>query len=78
MSNKLIIMKKGPFWCAQGNIEIALNSCMKYPELIPVSELITITYNTELTGTIDRLSNLKGSNVYLFSGVSDTVVVPGN
>lgn len=47
------------------------------PIEIDVSELVSITYGTSLTGTIDLPSNLKMDRVYLFSGTKDTVVVPG-
>ena len=50
---------------------------MKYPDLISVTELTTITHTTSLTGTIDPTSNLERSKVYLYSGSKDTVVNPG-
>ena len=50
---------------------------MKLPSGIVVSELVSITHTTALTGTIDLPQNLKGDRVYLFSGIKDTVVVPG-
>ncbi len=71
------MLAKGPFWCAQDNVYIALNSCMKYPELISVSELVKITYSTALSLTIDSPSNMKNDRVYLFSGSQDTVVKQG-
>jgi hypothetical protein len=58
-------------------LEIALSACTTQPELINVSELVDITRSTELTGTIDLVSNLKGDRVYLFSGTVDTVVKQG-
>ena len=67
----------GPFFCAQDNLPTALSSCMRNPELISVPELVQITRNTQLTGTIDAVSNLAGSRVYVFSGLNDTVVVQG-
>lgn len=50
---------------------------MKSPIDINVSELVSITYSTSLTGTIDLPRNLKMDRVYLFSGTKDTVVDPG-
>lgn len=67
----------GPFWCAQDDVEIALGACMKNPELIFTFELVSITYSTALTGTIDNPSHLANDRVYLFSGTLDSVVVPG-
>ena len=48
------------------------------PVAICVSELVSITYEASLTGTIDPPSHLKDSRVYLFSGTHDTAVVPGD
>ena len=73
----LLLSLSGPYWCANDNLEIALSSCMLYPENISVQELINITYATALSLTIDKPSNLKNDKVYLFSGTKDTVVVPG-
>ena len=67
----------GPFWCAQDDVEIALSSCMKKPADISVTELVSITYSTSITGTIDLPHNLKGDRIYLFSGTRDTVVDQG-
>ena len=50
---------------------------MKSPALISVTELVTITYNTAATETIDPPSYLNNDHVYLFSGTLDTVVNPG-
>ena len=67
----------GPFWCAQDNLSIAHSSCMKHPDLISVTELVTITYNTAATATIDPLSYLNNDCVYLLAGTLDSVVNPG-
>ena len=72
-----LLLQQGPFWCAQDNVEIALSSCMKKPADISVTELVSITYSTSVTGTIDLPHNLKSDRVYLFSGTKDTVVNPG-
>ncbi len=72
-----ILFFSGPFWCAQDNLDLALSACTKSPELISVEELITVTYTTALSGTIDQPSHLANDRVYLFSGSLDSVVVPG-
>ena len=69
--------RAGPFWCAEDSTSKALTACMKDPSLISVAGLVTITYSTALTGTIDHPSNLKDSRVYLFSGTQDSVVKQG-
>jgi len=71
------ILAGGPFWCAQDNLPTALTTCMISPALISVTELVTITYNTAATETIDPPSYLNNDHVYLFSGTLDTVVNPG-
>jgi hypothetical protein len=49
---------------------------MKNPNLISLLELEAITESTYLiTRTIDNPSNLKGQNVWIFSGTLDTEVV---
>ena len=50
---------------------------MKSPQLIFVPELISITHTTALSGTIDLPGYLRNDKVYLFSGMLDTVVYPG-
>ena len=50
---------------------------MKSPELISVDKLVTITYTTALSDTIDKPSHLANDRVYLFSGTKDTVVNSG-
>lgn len=67
----------GPFWCAKANAITAQTACMKTPALIDVAELVTVTHTTAATGFIDSLRNLVGQRVWLFSGMSDTEVVPG-
>ena len=50
---------------------------MTSPQLIFVPELVSITYSTALSTTIDHPYNLRDDKVYLFSGMLDSVVVPG-
>eukprot|EP01029_Cantina_marsupialis_P027871 TRINITY_DN774109_c0_g1_i1.p1 TRINITY_DN774109_c0_g1~~TRINITY_DN774109_c0_g1_i1.p1 ORF type:complete len:333 (-),score=81.22 TRINITY_DN774109_c0_g1_i1:603-1601(-) len=72
------IFAAGPFYCSNNNVALALANCMKTPDLISVTELEAITYQTHYTtDTIDNPHNMKGSRVYLFSGTEDTVVFPG-
>ena len=69
---------KGPFWCAQDNLSVAMTACMENPALIVVSELVSITYMTALSLAIDNPINMKNDPVYLFSGTGDSVVVQGD
>ena len=72
-----LLNSPGPFWCANDNLSTALIACMTTPELISVAELVTVTYSTAYTGTIDPPSYLTHDHVYLYSGKLDTVVNPG-
>ena len=69
---------KGPFWCAQDNLSVAMTACMENPALIVVSQLVSITYTTALSLAIDNPINMKNDPVYLFSGTRDSVVVQGD
>ena len=71
------IIAGGPFFCAQDDLAVALSSCTEDPELISVPELVTITYNTALTDTIDAPVNMASDRVFVFAGTLDTVVNSG-
>lgn len=66
----------GPYWCAQANLNIALNQCMKepYANFIDINYLESVVYSTELTGFIDPVGHLANSRVWLLSATNDTVV----
>lgn len=72
------VIAGGPYYCAQNDLEIALSACMLNPELISVQELVEITYSTAATLTIDPPAHMKDDQVYIFSGLLDSVVVQGN
>eukprot|EP00047_Mylnosiga_fluctuans_P004200 m.233217 g.233217 ORF g.233217 m.233217 type:complete len:330 (+) comp12479_c0_seq1:109-1098(+) len=63
-----------PYWCAQSDVEIALSSCMKDASLISVKELVDATSYAFTVDSIDDPQNLKNDNVWIFSGIKDTVV----
>lgn len=50
---------------------------MTDPELISVTELVTITYNTASMDFISSPKHLADSKVYIFSGSEDTIVHQG-
>lgn len=66
----------GPFWCAQGNMGYALSTCMSSPASLNVSTLNKKAEELAKAGSIDAVSNLKGSVAYLYSGTLDDVVKP--
>ena len=64
-----------PYWCAQDSLQIALTACEKDASLISISVLeAEARFAQDTAGSIDRLSNLRGSRVWLLSGTRDTVV----
>ena len=71
------IVAGGPFYCAEGSIVNATGRCMASPASIPTSSLVSTTNTWAGQGTIDPVSNLGSSKVYLFSGTLDSTVKPG-
>ena len=71
------IVAGGPFYCAEGSIVNATGRCMASPAGIPTSRLVSTTNTWAGQGTIDPVSNLASSKVYLFSGTLDSTVKPG-
>ncbi|QNN55861.1 hypothetical protein H9K76_14770 [Diaphorobacter ruginosibacter] len=71
------IVAGGPFYCAEGSIVNATGRCMVTPTGIPTSTLVSTTNTWAGQGSIDPVSNLQNSRVYLFSGSLDSVVKPG-
>lgn len=71
------IVAGGPFYCAEGSSTNATGRCMASPADIPISTLVSTTNSWASAGTIDPVSNLQNSKVYLFSGSIDSVVKQG-
>lgn len=70
------IVAGGPFYCAEGSVVNATGRCMTHSSSIPVAGLVSTTNSWASSGLIDPVANLNGSKVYLFSGTSDSTVVP--
>ena len=68
------VIAGGPFFCAQGQLDIALSSCMKGEPAIPIEVNIGETSEMALAGLIDDPRHMSNHRVYLFSGTKDTVV----
>ena len=62
-----------PYYCSQGNVDTAL-ACLETPETIDLELIYTETAAAVASLTIDDTINLKNDNIYLFSGMNDTVV----
>jgi hypothetical protein len=67
----------GPFFCAQGNVDIALSACMTSPNEIDNSVLVNALNFCVSTLSCDPPAKLASSRVFLFSGTADTIVDQG-
>ncbi|KAL0487206.1 feruloyl esterase B [Acrasis kona] len=75
--NGAAIYAAPPYYCAMGNLEVAMESCMKCesdPGSINVLELYLITLNTASLGFIDGVNHLMKDRVWLFTALNDSVV----
>ena len=71
------ILAGGPFWCAKGNVNDALNRCMDTAGGAPrVDDSLNEATRREREGRIDSLKNLATSRVFLVSGTADRTVLP--
>lgn len=72
------IVAGGPYYCAQGNITLALTTCMTPTALnMPdVAQSVKATREAEAAQQIDPISYLAQSKVWLFSGSKDETVYP--
>jgi hypothetical protein len=71
------VVAGGPYLCSGGNEISALTSCMSPTIAFPppqASSLVDETYLAEISGRISATSNLTNDNVYIYSGLLDSVV----
>ncbi|XP_062507721.1 uncharacterized protein LOC134184120 [Corticium candelabrum] len=71
------VVAGGPYYCAQDSETVALGPCMVSPYLINIPYLVSITHATQLTGTIDSVTGMRGDKVMLISGTKDTIIYQG-
>jgi poly(3-hydroxybutyrate) depolymerase len=65
----------GPYFCAEGQVVLALQRCMSTLLGTPdVEALFALAQQHAASGAVDPLSNLADDRVYLFSGSEDTTV----
>ncbi|MDI3418744.1 extracellular catalytic domain type 2 short-chain-length polyhydroxyalkanoate depolymerase [Streptomyces luteolus] len=64
----------GPQYCAQNNLNTALNACMEVSQDLQLEKLKQTTKDWSAQGKIDDVANLSGDPVYAFSGSSDSTV----
>jgi len=66
-----------PYYCARNNLSVAVTDCLENFEDIDIPQLIAQTMKYASTGMIDPTHNMLHDRVYLFSGLNDTRVLPG-
>lgn len=71
------IVAGGPYGCAEGRLEVALQRCMQTGMGEPDPEaLYAAAIAMARSGSIDPLTNLADDRVYVFSGTADRTVLP--
>lgn len=69
------VVAGGPYFCAEGQLALALNRCMKTLLGAPdAAALLARARTLAGAGRIDPLTGLAGARVYLFSGARDGTV----
>lgn len=69
------IFSAGPYYCAQGELQRAVEDCTDKPEKLDINFLLNKAKAFYDMGLIDSLENVQNQNVYIFSGLLDTRVV---
>ena len=64
----------GPYNCARGSVSTAQMDCMTGTPAPVVADYVSFTNSFATAGTIDPTSNLTTTQVYMWSGASDTEV----
>lgn len=64
----------GPNYCAQNDLNKALNACMEVYQDLQLNKLEQTTRDWSAQGAIDNATGLNGDPVYIFSGSSDSTV----
>jgi poly(3-hydroxybutyrate) depolymerase len=68
------VVAGGVYECADGNMDIAKETCMKDPSKIDVNKSLQKTKDYFQKGWIDDPQNIKKQNVFLLQGTEDIVV----
>ncbi len=67
------IIAGGPYYCAQGELSVALGPCMKGGDF-DSEALMEYVRVSASSGKIDELSNLEGDRAWVFHGMLDSAV----
>lgn len=66
----------GPYGCAEGQLKLALTTCMKGEPAVNVDALVKQAEKRSEAGEIGPLKDLAHAHVYLLHGSADTTVAP--
>ena len=66
----------GPDYCAQGDVLKAISTCLADAPVVDTAALTSAVRKWAAQGLIDPLSNLAGQQIYLWSGLLDSLVRP--
>jgi len=66
-----------PYYCAENNLTIGITDCMAKYENIDIPALTDATMKFASDGMIDPTHNMLYDRVYVFDGLNDTTVNPG-
>jgi poly(3-hydroxybutyrate) depolymerase len=70
------VVAGGPYYCAQGQLYLALSQCMQtYMGAPDPARLVALARGYVEQGRIDPLENLRDDRVYLFTGTNDNTVI---
>lgn len=73
---KAALIAGGPYGCAEGKLQTALNTCMKGEPAPDAAALVATTKQRAIDGQIGTLKDLAHGRVYLLHGTQDKVVAP--
>ena len=73
---KAALIAGGPYGCAEGKLQTALNTCMKGEPAPDAAALVATTKQRATDGQIGALKDLAQGRVYLLHGTQDKVVAP--
>lgn len=67
----------GPYGCAEGRLDLALNRCMRTSQGEPdLAALVAKAGSLAASGAVDPLTDLADDRVYVFTGMADGTVLP--
>lgn len=69
------VVSAGPYWCALGNVAVALQSCTADTVPRDLATLHAVTADFERRGLIDPTANLATSRTWFFHGTEDPTVL---